>query len=110
MVEPSERPLILIVDDDDILRVLAVAALEGAGFEVIDTEGAGAGLAAFVARRPDLVTSKQQRARMFHRPHVRDVLWWHHRASTASIPRARPALSSAIADGHIPPMPDYIAL
>lgn len=55
MVEQSECPLILVVDDDPILRLLAVAALEKAGFEVIETEGAAGGLAAFAARRPDLV-------------------------------------------------------
>lgn len=55
MSESPESPMVLLVDDDSVLRMLAVEALEGAGFTVVEAAGAEEGLAAFAARAPDLV-------------------------------------------------------
>jgi len=57
---PSSEPkydemLILIVDDDEDLRVLARKALEKGGHRVIEAEGGAEGLRMIAERRPDLV-------------------------------------------------------
>ncbi|MBS2015708.1 MAG: EAL domain-containing protein [Deltaproteobacteria bacterium] len=46
---------VLLVDDDAILRLLALTALEGAGFEVVEACDGVAGVEAFAARAPDIV-------------------------------------------------------
>jgi predicted signal transduction protein with EAL and GGDEF domain/DNA-binding response OmpR family regulator len=53
--ESSNCPVVLLIDDDPVLRLLAVEALEGSGFEVIEAEGGVQALASFAARVPALV-------------------------------------------------------
>jgi diguanylate cyclase (GGDEF)-like protein len=48
-------PLILVIDDDGLVRQLARHALESAGFLVIDAAGGAEGLAVYQERHPDLV-------------------------------------------------------
>lgn len=60
MSEVADAPLVLLIDDDPLLRLLAVEALEGAGFEVIEAAGGTEGLESFVTHPghsgpPDLV-------------------------------------------------------
>ena len=50
-----ERAVILIIEDDYYLRTGLRRVLEGAGYEVVESTDGQAGLAAFAARRPDLV-------------------------------------------------------
>ena len=52
---PRSRPLILIVDDDEMERFLQREVLETAGFDIIDADGGAAGLLLFAEHRPDLV-------------------------------------------------------
>jgi response regulator RpfG family c-di-GMP phosphodiesterase len=51
----SERPLVLVVDDDITIRILAREALEQAGFEVEEAENGIQALSAFQQVRPDIV-------------------------------------------------------
>ncbi|KAA3654490.1 MAG: EAL domain-containing protein [Proteobacteria bacterium] len=52
----TERPArLLVIDDDDVTRMLACAALEEAGFRVAEAAGGEAGLARFADYHPDLV-------------------------------------------------------
>jgi len=51
----ARRPMVLVVDDDPVMLLLLVEALEGADFEVVQAMDGGEALAAFEARRPDLV-------------------------------------------------------
>jgi diguanylate cyclase (GGDEF)-like protein/PAS domain S-box-containing protein len=51
----TARPLILIADDDGTSRLLMQRALEQVGFEVVEAADGVAAVAAFTARRPDLV-------------------------------------------------------
>ena len=46
---------ILVVDDDPINLMLAVTALEKAGYEVLSAEGGAEGVEAALAHAPDLV-------------------------------------------------------
>jgi PAS domain S-box-containing protein len=48
-------PVILIVDDDAVVRYTAKEAVEGAGFTVVEAVDGGAALAAFVEARPAVV-------------------------------------------------------
>lgn len=49
------RPLVLVVDDDETMRLLAVEALAGSEFDVLEASDGEQGLAIFEAERPDLV-------------------------------------------------------
>jgi len=52
---PAERPLVLVVEDDDTARFLARASLEHAGLAVEEAVNGREGVAAFERLRPDLV-------------------------------------------------------
>ena len=51
----TEKIRLLVVDDDDVNRMLACAALEEAGFEVTEAADGRAGLDAYAQERPDLI-------------------------------------------------------
>lgn len=51
----STEVTILVIDDDPTIRLLLRAGLSKQGFHVLEADGGRAGLAAFRARRPDLV-------------------------------------------------------
>jgi len=51
----SERPLVLVVDDDEHLRLLTTTCLERGGFDVVEAGDALGALASFQERRPALV-------------------------------------------------------
>jgi diguanylate cyclase (GGDEF)-like protein/PAS domain S-box-containing protein len=51
----SPRPLILVVDDDDTVRLLVREALELNGFSVVEARNGALGLAAFTAHAPEMV-------------------------------------------------------
>lgn len=55
MIEPAgpRPPVILVVDDEALLRMLATEHFEEAGFEVIEAENGAAALAA-LQERPDI--------------------------------------------------------
>ena len=53
--EPEERPLVLVVDDDEHLRLLTATCLERGGFDVVEADDAVSALAIFQERRPALV-------------------------------------------------------
>jgi CheY-like chemotaxis protein len=53
--EKNSKPLILIVDDDSILRGVAGESLKQAGFSVSEAENGVQALAAIKKRRPDIV-------------------------------------------------------
>jgi len=55
MMSASEQPLVLIVDDDVTMRLLASETLGQAGFRVVEAEDGRAALAVFEALRPDVV-------------------------------------------------------
>jgi len=52
---PAERPLVLVVEDDDTARLVARASLEHAGLTVEEAANGREGVAAFERLRPDLV-------------------------------------------------------
>ena len=50
------RPyVVLIVDDEPLVRLVARASLESAGFEVAEAEGGAQGIDLFASIRPDFV-------------------------------------------------------
>jgi signal transduction histidine kinase len=51
----ERRPMVLIIDDDTIARLLAREALEQSGWSVEEAENGRLGLEVFIKRRPDLV-------------------------------------------------------
>ena len=51
----SQRVLVLVVDDDAVVRMMVAATLEQQGFEVIEAADGGSGVSLFDSRRPDLV-------------------------------------------------------
>ena len=51
----GKAPLVLVVDDNSVLRVLARTALEMLGFEVVEAAAGDEALRAFARRRPALV-------------------------------------------------------
>ena len=51
----EERPLVLVVDDDEAMRLLAREALEQAGFEVEEADDGKTALAVFESQHPDIV-------------------------------------------------------
>ena len=51
----SERPLILIVDDEHDFRAICAHVLDRGGYDTVTAEDGMAGLAAFSDRKPDLV-------------------------------------------------------
>ncbi len=53
--DPQKVPLALIVDDDAVMRLLARAALEGAGWDVEEAENGREALEAFQRLHPDVV-------------------------------------------------------
>jgi two-component system cell cycle sensor histidine kinase PleC len=58
MIYPTQgraRPLLLVVDDDDLQRQLYRDTLDASGFDVIETADGSQGLAAFKDARPDLI-------------------------------------------------------
>jgi diguanylate cyclase (GGDEF)-like protein/PAS domain S-box-containing protein len=55
MTDDSQRPLVLVVDDDMMMRLLARETLEQAGFRVEEAEDGQAAVTAFEALRPDVV-------------------------------------------------------
>ena len=55
MKHESPAPLILVVDDDMTMRLLARETLEQAGFRVEEAEDGQAGLDAFTELRPDVI-------------------------------------------------------
>ncbi|HID68952.1 MAG TPA: response regulator, partial [Desulfobacterales bacterium] len=50
-----KKPLVLVVDDDLSLRLSIGAAMEKAGFQVIDAENGREGLTLFQSKKPDLI-------------------------------------------------------
>jgi diguanylate cyclase (GGDEF)-like protein len=52
---PGDRPLVLLVDDDEIPRLIARESLENAGFDVAEARDGREGVAAFERLRPALV-------------------------------------------------------
>ena len=52
---PREQPLVLVVDDDPLMREMLQITLEDDGFAVESAEDGAAGLAGFERTRPDLV-------------------------------------------------------
>ena len=55
MSTSDQKQLVLVVDDEAIMRLLARATLEQAGFAVEEAGDGQAGLAAFERLQPDLV-------------------------------------------------------
>jgi len=55
MTSSTPKQLVLVVDDDGIMRVLARATLEGGGFAVEEANDGRAGVSAFERLRPDIV-------------------------------------------------------
>src|SRR5512139_3268196 len=53
--DPAGRPLVLLVDDDELPRAVARGSLESAGFDVAEAATGQEGVAAFERLRPDLV-------------------------------------------------------
>jgi len=51
----ASRPLVLIVDDDPVFTLLASETLQQADYDAVVTHTADSAMAAFAARRPDLV-------------------------------------------------------
>jgi CheY-like chemotaxis protein len=51
--KPSRPPVVLVVDDEDLLRMLAAEHFEEAGYEVIQASTGAAALAA-LETRPDI--------------------------------------------------------
>jgi two-component system cell cycle response regulator DivK len=51
----SDRALVLIVDDDDRNRKLAIAVLEAEGFETVEAADGAAAIRLAAARRPDVI-------------------------------------------------------
>lgn len=54
-VDQPQVPLALVVDDDAVMRMLARAALEAAGWRVEEAENGQEGLAAFQRLKPDAI-------------------------------------------------------
>jgi diguanylate cyclase (GGDEF)-like protein len=52
---PGDRPLVLLVDDDEVARRIARDSLESAGFDVAEAADGREGVAAFDRQRPALV-------------------------------------------------------
>ncbi|MBK5276640.1 MAG: EAL domain-containing protein [Desulfuromonadales bacterium] len=50
-----DKPLILVVDDDELMRVLLQNALSAAGFEAVQAEDGDSALSLFTELRPDLI-------------------------------------------------------
>jgi diguanylate cyclase (GGDEF)-like protein/PAS domain S-box-containing protein len=56
MIDASRKaPLVLVVDDDPVMRLVASESLSRAGFEVTQAAGGAEGLAVFRRDRPDLL-------------------------------------------------------
>ena len=55
MTEIERSARLLVIDDDDVTRMLACAALEEAGFQVAEAADGEAGLSRFGEFRPDLI-------------------------------------------------------
>lgn len=51
----SERPLVLIIDDEHDFRAICAHVLERGGYDTVTAPDGTAGLSAFVARKPDLI-------------------------------------------------------
>ncbi len=55
MSTTAQRPLVLVVDDDMTMRILARETLEQAGFRVEEAEDGAAAVSALEALRPDVI-------------------------------------------------------
>src|SRR6266545_1844265 len=58
MIYPTQwrpRPLLLVIDDDDLQRLLYRETLEASGFDVVEAADGSQGLAAFKEAKPDLI-------------------------------------------------------
>lgn len=53
--EPEKKPIILVVDDNEQNRALALATLEGEGYDVVLASDGAAGIVAFETQHPDCV-------------------------------------------------------
>lgn len=51
----SERPLILVIDDEHDFRAICAHVLDRGGYDTVTAEDGTSGLAAFTDRNPDLV-------------------------------------------------------
>lgn len=51
----SERPLVLIIDDEHDFRAICVHVLDRGGYDTVTAQNGAAGLAEFANRKPDLV-------------------------------------------------------
>lgn len=51
----SERPLVLVIDDEHDFRAICAHVLERGGYDTVAVPDGTAGLAAFAKRKPDLV-------------------------------------------------------
>ncbi len=51
----SERPLVLIIDDEHDFRAICAHVLDRGGYDTVTAEDGTKGLAAFTDRKPDLV-------------------------------------------------------
>ena len=51
----DSRPVVLLIDDDPMMRILAVEALGSSGFNVVEADCGEAGVALFAAHVPDVV-------------------------------------------------------
>lgn len=54
-IEIKKTPIVLIVDDDAMTRLLVVEALEPEGFEVVEAANGAEGIAAFQRIHPDVI-------------------------------------------------------
>lgn len=54
-VQSNHEPLVLVVDDEDVVRTVAVLLLQHAGFRVVTAATAGEALAVAAAEEPDAV-------------------------------------------------------
>jgi len=51
----SERPLVLVIDDEHDFRAICAHVLDRGGYDTVTAEDGASGLAAFTDRKPDLV-------------------------------------------------------
>jgi len=54
-IAPTQRPEVLVIDDDEVLRLATRAALTSAGFEVLEAPDGPRGLIAYQRRVPDII-------------------------------------------------------
>ncbi|HYH68077.1 MAG TPA: response regulator [Urbifossiella sp.] len=64
MLAPPPRPLVLLVDDEPMIRELGRTVLEQEGFTVVTADDGDTGVAAYAAHRPALVVMDVTMPRM----------------------------------------------